>query len=365
MQYGFYTSPVTFCIIRNVYSNDEVQLIHEELDRLEPHFGGAEKTGTALNIHGDPKKKNRGLFLDDFYQGKRNDSSILKLNRRVFAPEVKYELQKGNWFFKYLDRTNYDVTLVSTYRQGGYYHPHEDESFITAIYYTWREPKAFEGGDIYFGDFKVPIENNCMLIFPSNTQHMVRQVTKGSGRYAISQFISYGERPFPRPNIRLLKNFLTVTEFDKVRSIIDGSRTWGQNGTSLEGTRKFGYLELMHEPYFSDYLVDKIRQVTELNLRLDRVYANGQVFGQDGSFHQDSHLPNTFTFMIYTNKVDDLENWGGETQFKFYDDQLTVFQPETNSALFFDSTIWHRGLGPSRRVDEMRVTVAWKFTLVE
>jgi Rps23 Pro-64 3,4-dihydroxylase Tpa1-like proline 4-hydroxylase len=364
MKFEFYTEPVTFCIIRNFYSDDEVQLIHEELDRLDPHLGGAEQTGTAHTVQGTPKKHNRGAFLDDIYGRNRNTSTILKLNRKVFSPEVKYELQKGNWFFKYFDRTNHDSTLVSRYRQGDYYHSHEDQSFMTAIYYIWKEPKAFEGGDLFFGDFRVSIENNCMLIFPSNTQHTVSRVTRGSGRYAISQFISY-ERPHPRPNIRRFTNFLTVTEFDKVWSLIQQSTSWTQHGISREGTRRFGFLDLIRESYFSEFLASKIRQVTDMNLRLDRVYANGQVFGQDGSFHQDNTEPDTFTFLVYMNKIDDLENWGGETQFRFYDDQLTVFQPETNSALLFDSTLWHRGLGPSRHVDEMRITIAWKFTLVK
>lgn len=363
MDFEFFTNPVTFCLIRNFYSADEVQLIHEELDRLDPHFGGAEKTGTARNVQGNPKKQNRGVFLEDHYKN-RDESSILKLNRKVFSPEVKYELQKGNWFFKYLDRTNHDSTLVSQYRQGHYYHAHEDQSFITAIYYTWKEPKAFEGGDLYLGDFKVPIENNCMLVFPSNTKHTVSQVTQGAGRYAVSQFISY-ERPFPRPNIQRFINFLSVTEFDKVWSIIDKAESWTQKGTSREGTQSFGYLNLVHEPYFTEFLAEKIRRATNMNLRLDRVYANGQMFGQDGSFHQDSELPSTFTFLLYMNRIDNLEKWGGETQFRFYDDQLTVFQPETNSALLFDSTIWHRGLGPTRHVDEMRITVAWKFTRLQ
>ena len=360
MEFEFHTHPVTFCIIRNFYSEDEIGVVHEELERLEPHFGGAEKTGTARNVRGSPKKHNRGIFLDDHH----GNSIILKLNRKLFSPGVKYELKKGNWFFKYLDRTNHDSTLVSMYRQGHFYHTHEDQSFMTAIYYTWKEPKTFEGGDISLGNFKVPVTNNCLLIFPSNTEHTVSPVTQGSGRYAISQFISY-ERPRPVPNIRRYVNFLTVQEFDKLWSIIRESKTWTQEGVSREGTRKFGYLNLAHEPFLTEHLGEKIRRVTDANLRLDRVYANGQVFGQDGSFHQDSEAPNTFTFLVYMNKIDNVETWGGETQFKFYDDQLITFQPETNSALLFDSTLWHRGLGPSRHVDDMRITIAWKFTLIQ
>ena len=374
MKYKFYESPVTFCIISDFYSDDEVQLIHEELDRLDPHLGGAEKTGTAHNVQGGPKKKNKGLFLNDFYGLEERRSSILNLNRKLFDSKIQNELQKGNWFFKYIERTKHDSTLVSRYSQGDYYYSHVDESFITAIYYTWKEPKAFEGGDIFFGDFQVPIENNCFLIFPSCTEHSVSAITKGSGRYAITQFINYERPPLPQPNIRRFTNFLTVNEFDKAWSLVNNSMEWSNIGTSDadpppgKKTGKFGFLNLLNVPFFTDHLVKKICQTVGMNLQLGRVYANGQVFGQDGGFHQDQeNAPdgNFFTFLVYMNKVEDVDAWGGETQFKFYDDKLTVYQPETNSALLFDSTLWHRGLGPSRFVDEMRVTIAWKFKLVE
>ena len=34
MEFEFHTHPVTFCIIRNFYSEDEIGLVHEELERL-------------------------------------------------------------------------------------------------------------------------------------------------------------------------------------------------------------------------------------------------------------------------------------------------------------------------------------------
>lgn len=364
MDFVFYTNPVTFCIIKNFYSEDEIKLIHEELARIEPYLGGPEKTGTARTVQHTPKKYNKGVFLDDLYRQERNTSAILKLNRKVFSPSVVYKLQEGNCFFKYLDRTNHDSTLVSLYNQNNYYDSHEDESFITAIYYTWKEPQMFEGGDLFFGDFKVPISNNCLLVFPSITEHRVTPVTKGYGRYSISQFISY-ERQIPRPNINRFVNFLSISEFDKVWSIVR-SKPWSHTGFSIDSNSViFEHMDLIQEPYFSEYLVDKIKRTTNMNFRVDRVYANGQVFGQDGSFHSDSQEPNTFTFLLYMNKIENIDEWGGETQFKFYDDQLSVFQPETNSALLFNSTLLHRGLGPSRRVNDMRVTIAWKFTRIE
>jgi len=359
MEYYFYEEPVTFAIIKNFYESDEIEEIHQELERLRPFMGGPEKTGTARGVSGVSKKDNHGLFLDEFYQARRDQSVILKLNRKVFSPGVKHDLTKGHWFFKYIDRTEHDSTLVSYYRQGDYYKAHEDESFLTAIYYTWKEPKNFEGGDLYFGDFQVPIENNCLLIFPSVTKHRVTEVTRGDGRYAISQFVSLSKPPIKMPEIDSYQNVLDVSEFQKVASL--ATQKWDYTGRSKDGGNKFWYLDLSFDPFYTKHIKEKIEKLVNGKLILDRVYANGQTCGQDGEFHQDSLEPGTYTFILYTNIIEGaIESWGGETQFKFPHFMRSYF-PIPNSGLFFNSNLLHRGFGPAHHVKDMRVTVAWKF----
>ena len=106
---------------------------------------------------------------------------------------MKTNLEGKGWFYRYLtnrsDRLT-DKTLVSYYEDGSYYKPHVDAAIMTCISYHWKEPKEFTGGDLHFGDFKVPIENNCLLIFPSCTEHEVSPVS-GQGRYAITQFLNF------------------------------------------------------------------------------------------------------------------------------------------------------------------------------
>ena len=62
------------------------------------------------------------------------------------------------------------------------------------------------------------------------------------------------------------------------------------------------------------------------------------------------------------NEIDEnvLDDWGGETQFKFNGD-IVACQPVTNSLVIFKSNIFHRGMAPSRFSPDMRVTIAWKF----
>ena len=365
MEYKFFTDPVPFCVIHNFYTPDEVSDIHKELSKLKVHFGNPDVTGAARNVVGESQKENSGIFLDSFYGGERDKSVILQLNRKIFSSDVTYELAKGNWFFKYLPETEEDTTLVSYYEKGNYYKSHEDQSFLTAIYYTWKEPKTFEGGDLYFGDFKVPVSNNCMLIFPSKTRHRVSEITEGQGRYAISQFVSMKK---PRHDnvvpVDRFEHFLSVQDFTKAHDIVFGSDSWSLTNKSLDTTPKFWSLDLSSHPYFTDYLFNKIRSVCKKEFKLKRVYANGQTFGQDGSFHQDDVNPDTYTFLLYMNSVDDevITSWGGETQFRYKFGTVSFF-PVTNSALLFSSQLWHRGTGPSRHVYDMRVTVAWKMFL--
>jgi hypothetical protein len=192
-KYSFYTEPVPHCVIRSYYTEKELEELWTELDFLNPKLLEPKKTGTATDENGVPKKQNRGLFLDEVYQNAREFSNILKLNRRIGHEETTLALKGKHWFYNYI--TNpcpnlKDKTLISYYKDGDYYKPHTDSAVATCISYHWREPKAFEEGDLYFGDYRVPIENNCMLIFPSCTEHEVKPV-KGSGRYALTQFLSF------------------------------------------------------------------------------------------------------------------------------------------------------------------------------
>lgn len=357
MEIELYNIPVTFAIIRNYYHLEEVAEIHEELECLKPHLQDPKNTGTAHSATGKDKKENKGLFLDQFYGENREQSAILTLNRKLFKNETQIELKRTHWFFRYLPHTLHDSTLVSYYKKGDFYYSHTDQAFLTAIYYTWKEPKAFEGGDLYFGDFKVPITNNCLLLFPSVIEHQVSEVTDGSGRWAISQFISMRKPEIEHP--RQIINFLNVTDFNKI--CLEKMDGWKYGHKSRDdGKQKFWQLELMGDKFYSEYLFQKIVEHVQLPLKLDRVYANGQTVGQNGEFHQDSDGPNTFTFLLYTNLIEDVESWGGETQFVI-DGKLVSYQPVPNSALLFNSNLFHRGLAPSLHERGMRITVAWKM----
>jgi hypothetical protein len=361
MQIEHYNNPVTFCVIKNFYPEDVRKSILKELNEIKPNLRPPHETGSASNFAGDKKKDNRGLFLDQFYGPNRNKSPILTANRKVFA-EVAWELKKENWFYKYLETCNQDSTLISYYQSGDYYEPHSDQGIITAIYYIWEEPKNFEGGDIYLEDFKVPIENNCMLIFPSCTTHHVTRVS-GTGRWAISQFINCTDPPRPPP-VFTFPNCFSTYDFCKIREhVFNQNAKWELKGGSiLSEPPSFWFMDLIDNDYFSGYLKDQIEIITGRKFKLNRTYANGQFHGQDGKFHTDDLNPTAWTFLLYTNVIGDheIDTWGGATEFKT-ENGLMSQQPYTNLGVLFKSNTFHRGLAPSRFTKDLRVTIAWKL----
>jgi hypothetical protein len=359
MEYIYFTEPTTFCIIKNYQSNEVTKSILKELDALKPHLKGPADTAAARDLSGEIKKVNSGLFLENFLGENAGKSGILNYGRKLFN-ECIWELKKSGWFYKYIERSNHNSTLVSYYKSGDFYESHEDSSIVTAIYYIWKDPKSFEGGDLYFGDFKVPIENNCLLIFPSCVEHRVTPVI-GEGRWAITQFMN--SNPVnPNQDIVLFDNFLHVADFAEVTRKVDCGSWKYSNTSNFNSAKKFFMMELDEDKFFSEYIKGAIEARSGKKFKLLRVYANGQVYGQDGDFHQDDPGPNTWTFLIYMNIVpaNELENWGGETQFKM-NDGLKIQLPLPNTGVLFRSNIFHRGMAPTSPSSGLRVTVAWKL----
>ena len=349
MEFNFFTEPVTFCIVNNYYTEDEIDAIHRELNSIKPNLKPPENTGTARTVDGIVSKQNKGMFLNE------PRGPIFELSRKLFR-EVAWETQKNNWMYRWLSGMD-DKILVSYYESGDHYKSHTDHAVLTAIYYTWKEPRQFSGGDLYFGKYKVPIENNSLVIFPSSTQHSVTPVI-GEGRWAISQFISHTP-PKENRGMFYYHNFLDVTRFATAQDLTFRSSSWAFRGSSNGGPPKFWMLELSNNQFFIDMVQPLLR---EKGLKIIRIYANGQSFGQDGEFHQDDSTPDSWTLLLYLNdiKEEEIDNWGGGTQFKM-ENAIENQYPIPNMAILFRSDIWHRGLAPSRTVGDIRVTVTWKL----
>ena len=127
--------------------------------------------------------------------------------------------------------------------------------------------------------------------------------------------------------------------------------------------------------FFTNDILSKIESCTKKKYVLIRVYANGQTFGQDGTFHQDNISDDTYTFCLFINKQitdETIDSIGGEFIFKIPientpDNSNTfsriVVEPIYNRGILFPSNLFHKGLAYNRYNRGLRISIAWKLRL--
>lgn len=192
---------VPSALIKDFFTEEEKKLILREIEFLvdSKKMFPPELTGTAKSEDGIALKDNNGIFLDNVYRN-RNTSDILAITRKYFSPELLDELEEIDTIFKFLRHTNHDTTLMSYYEEGSYYKPHCDQAVYTIIFYYWKTPKQFSGGEFIFSESNtvVDIDPWDVIIFPSFLFHEVCELgflpgvekNKLNGRVSISTFVS-------------------------------------------------------------------------------------------------------------------------------------------------------------------------------
>lgn len=169
--------------------------------------------------------------------------------------------------------------------------------------------------------------------------------------------------------IQVFDNFLSDIEITNCFTYIEKPLwQWGHKSNSQGNSINvpFWYMELSGIDYFTKCLRDKIEKITGKKFKINRVYANGQTYGQSGVYHQDSTDADTYTFCLYLSKIDAsiVDDIGGSIQFKIPGQKYTVcFDPLFNRGLFFPSNYFHRGNSFSRFSIDLRICIAWKMTL--
>jgi len=160
-------------------------------------------------------------------------------------------------------------------------------------------------------------------------------------------------------------NFLNESELREVLNFTN-SLSWKYGASSGDSTSvRFWISHLNNEKKIIDIISPKIEKMSGFKIEIERVYANGQTYGQDGVFHTDHESYDRYTFILYVSPIfpDNVDIVGGFTQFKI-DNQIVNIEPYQNRGCMFKSNIIHRGLAPSREVDMLRVTLAFKLKRV-
>ena len=190
-----YPEPFPHMIINNLYNEEELELIWEELK----FFTKPGKLLEAKDYGGVVDRTNaRAVVLDDVFARHRQMSNILEVSRKLFRTTILEEFGKIHDCCSIAQDCNWDVVKLRYYHNDDYYEPHTDRTMqFLGFSYFYKEPKKFEGGELLFPkyDYKVPCDNNSIIIMPGWVEHAVSKVSiedseyfDGWGRYAITHF---------------------------------------------------------------------------------------------------------------------------------------------------------------------------------
>ena len=197
-----YIEPFPHLVFRNFYTDEELDLIWEELNfYTKPNK--LFDVEDYLGVVGFTKAK--AIALDSVFTGKtRVLSNILTVSRKVFDNQILQPFSEIHDCCSLAKLANYDITKVRYYHNGDYYKPHTDTFFeFLAFSYFYKEPKKFNGGNLIFPkyDYEFSCDHNSLIMFPSWVEHGVSEISiqesdyfDGYGRYAITHFFGCKEK---------------------------------------------------------------------------------------------------------------------------------------------------------------------------
>ena len=105
---------------------------------------------------------------------------------------------------------------------------------------------------------------------------------------------------------------------------------------------------------------NRIDKYTNTKFKLERVYLNRQVLGQDVTLHVDDSKPNVYTFLIYIGDItpENYDKAGGDLELKTK--EITRIEPFTKRAVLFKGYIPHQAYAPLVH-GLTRISLAFKF----
>ena len=196
------TANTPFVVVDNFFGVDEEKEILRELEFIRPHFSGPGSTGGDRHADGSTKKHNNSMGLWEFF-ARPSVSNIWRLSNQFTDPGFVADLAGDFWPARYMKEIPTfadNVIQLLYYEQNDNYETHVDQAFLTYLYWTYKTPRKFTGGDVILdGKTTIKCQANRLLIFPSVTPHKVTSVSMeenapGYGRYCVSNFLHWRSR---------------------------------------------------------------------------------------------------------------------------------------------------------------------------
>ena len=186
MKINHVEEPFFHIVVEETFS--DLNSIFDELDMVKNRLKTPEHTGGATSISGKNRKKNKGLFLNEFrnYQSLKTVSNI---NETLLKIKNSKEW-KNRTFRRIYEQTNWTGHLLNHYECGDYYLPHTDDGLFTLITFLFDDYNNRVGGDLYFPEHNYlhKCKNNQSILFLSKEVHGVTTFESKNNRYSISTF---------------------------------------------------------------------------------------------------------------------------------------------------------------------------------
>jgi hypothetical protein len=188
---GFTKSGLPYVIFDNVFSDNELSRMMLEIDLNIKPVMRRENTG------GTEKKHTNAVFLHEIFNNP--EASNIYLNTRKYLNDIIMDkLSDTHWVFTALKGADLKESIqILYYEDKDNYGQHTDISLMTMLFWAFKQPKGFEGGDIILDD-DVTIECKCnrALAMSLRMPHEVTPVkytadVPNRGRYCISNFYNY------------------------------------------------------------------------------------------------------------------------------------------------------------------------------
>jgi len=188
--------PVPHLIFKDIFTKKTNEKIIEEIVSLEDKFQISGVGGRT--IPNSNYRSNTVLYIDTIFKKERRESLFLTTIDRLFMENEEFRSILSSSPFPISDflKTTVHESQISRYGDKGQRYGWHVDSFpndrrkISFVYYFWKEPKSFKGGNIELTDSPIyddkEVEvlnyknhlttipmNNMALVFGGNVAHRV------------------------------------------------------------------------------------------------------------------------------------------------------------------------------------------------
>ena len=156
--------------------------------------------------------------------------------------------------------------------------------------------------------------------------------------------------------VKVVNEFLTEKDLKDIWDYIY-DMSWSTH-RSVSGVSVIEFLDsdVSDVEYFNSYLFERIKDSLGVNVKLDRVYFNGQWHGREGDLHIDDC---DITTLLYLSPYQ--PQWGGFTQILLFDGKEVIVSPYQGRMMSFPGNCPHKGYSFAYQECPMRISLAYKM----